>query len=174
MGEDKIGYDNLMQDVLRGVVRRVLERAASAEGIPPPHQIYLQFRTDFPGVSIPARLRTQYPKEMTIVFMTHYWDLQVGAEQFEVTMSFNQVPERLVVPYRAVSLLADPTVRFALPFKVDLPEPAEDPPEGPARFERPPSRVPGALEEHAGAGTEEVEAEAQVLSLDAFRKKPPN
>ena len=46
------------------------------------------------------RLKEQYPEEMTIVLQYQFWDLQVTNERFEVKLSFSNVPERLVVPFR--------------------------------------------------------------------------
>ena len=47
------------------MVVRALQHAA-AHGLPGNHHFYLTFRTDYPGVALPARLKAQYPLEMTI------------------------------------------------------------------------------------------------------------
>jgi len=57
VADDMIGYDTLMQDALRGVVRAALQEAASPRGLPGKHHFYITFRTHAPGVVIPEHLR---------------------------------------------------------------------------------------------------------------------
>ena len=56
MPKDLIRYDLLVQDALKGVVRKVLADAAK-EGLGGDHHFYISFRTDFPGVRLSNRLR---------------------------------------------------------------------------------------------------------------------
>ena len=49
MTKDLIRYDLLVQDALKGVVRKVLGDAAK-HGLSGDHHFYVSFRTDFPGV----------------------------------------------------------------------------------------------------------------------------
>lgn len=163
--EDLMRYDLMAQEALRGMVRLALERAATDEGLPGEHQIYVTFVTEAEGVDVPARLREQYPEDMTIVFQpNHFSDLVVTLEGFEVSMTFNQKIERLKVPYSAVVTLFDPTVRFGLQF----PRPGDDP-AGTAEANAP--AEPDAAEDQEQEGDTEEAPDAQVVSLDAFRKK---
>ena len=98
MAEDQIRYDVMTQAALRGVVRSVLEQIAKT-GLPGEHHLYIAFDTHGPGVSVSNRLMEQYPDEMTIVLQHQFWDLEVSQERFEVKLSFNNIPERLVVPF---------------------------------------------------------------------------
>src|SRR3546814_1932573 len=88
-------------------------------GLPGSHHFYITFRTDHLDSEIPDALREHYPGEMTIVLQHQFWGLEVGDEQFCVTLSFADVPHRLVVPFAAVTAFADPSVRFGLQFDVD-------------------------------------------------------
>jgi len=115
MGEDGLRYDAMVESALRGVVRRALAYAAE-RGLPGNHHFYISFRTTQPGVDIPAPLRARYPEEMTIVLQHQFWGLDVGEEAFGVTLSFSDVPERLTIPFAAISAFADPSVRFGLQF----------------------------------------------------------
>ena len=115
MAEDQIRYDVLTQEALRGVVKTVLERIAQS-GLPGDHHLYIAFETRAPGVAISERLRDQYPEEMTIVLQHQFWDLEVGDNRFEVKLSFNNIPERLVVPFLAIKAFYDPSVQFGLQF----------------------------------------------------------
>ncbi len=112
-----IRYDLLVQEALRGVVRRVLTDTAR-DGVPGEHHYYVSFRTQAPGVRISNRLREKYPDEMTIVLQHQFWDLGVTEHTFEVGLAFGGIPERLLVPFDAVSAFYDPSVQFGLKFEV--------------------------------------------------------
>jgi hypothetical protein len=120
MPTDLIRYDLLVQDALKGVVRRVLANAMR-EGIPGEHHFYLSFRTRDKGVRISQTLRDKYPDEMTIVLQHQFWDLSVNDHVIEVGLSFSGVPEKLVIPFDSVSGFFDPSVQFGLKF-----EPSKD------------------------------------------------
>lgn len=113
MSEDLIRYEALVLDALRGVVRTVLQRVLK-RGIPGEHHFFITFDTHAPGVGISKRLKDQYPHEMTIVLQHQFWDLAVTEDRFEVRLSFNNIPERLVIPFSAVRIFQDPSVHFAL------------------------------------------------------------
>ena len=152
MSEDLIGYDRIVEDALRGVVREALTHAA-ADGLPGEHHFYVTCRTDAPGVVVSRSLRQRYPEEITIVLQHQFWDLAVDRESFSVTLSFGGGKERLEIPFDAVTGFADPSVRFALRFK---PAPAADADE---------DRADGPVSMEADM------AAADVVVLDRFRKK---
>jgi hypothetical protein len=153
-------YEAWIQESLRNVMRLALDRIAR-EGLPGDHHFYLTFRTDHPGVRMPARLKAQYPNEMTVVLQHQFEALEADADGFSVTLFFGGVPAQLSVPWLAVTQFADPSVRFGLRFETGAaglvadrelaaPEPVPEPDEP-----EPPAEAP------------------QVVSLDAFRKRPP-
>lgn len=155
-------YDDWTEDALRQVVTRALAHVA-VQGLPGQHHFYLTFRTDYPGVELPDRLRSQYPQEMTIVLQHQFWDLKVdqAARRVSVGLSFGGVPASLVIPLGAVTAFADPAIRFGLRFRPVTPEPADasqpqTPGETPAALPAPPAEQP-----------------SQVVSLDAFRRRTP-
>jgi hypothetical protein len=117
MATDHFRYDLLVQDALRGMVRKVLGEA-SREGLPGDHHFLVTFRTEAPGVRLSKRMREKYPEEMTIVLQHQFWDLTVGESSFEVGLSFGNVPERLLVPFDAITSFVDPSVQFGLKFEV--------------------------------------------------------
>lgn len=159
-------YDEWTEHALRQVVARAVEYVAD-KGLPDQHHFYLTFRTDHPQVSIPDRLRAQYPKEMTIVLQHQFWDLGFDRDTqvIGVGLSFGGVPAKLRIPLDAVIAFADPHVRYGLRFRaieadVQPPDPAPEPkPEAEAT----------ATEEAPAAG----EQSPQVVSLDAFRRRTP-
>jgi hypothetical protein len=113
--EREIDYEALAQDAMRGIVRTVLVRVAKS-GLPGEHHFYIAFRTDAPGVVLSKRLREKYPEEMTVVLQHRFWDLIVNDERFEVKLTFDSIPERLVVPFSAVKVFFDPSVPYGLQF----------------------------------------------------------
>lgn len=116
--EDLIRYDVMVQQALIGVVRKILQDAAK-HGLPGEHHFYISFRTDAPGSRVSSRLKEKHPEEMTIVLQHQFWDLLVTDHAFEVGLSFGGVPERLLVPFEAMTGFFDPSVQFGLKFAVD-------------------------------------------------------
>ena len=110
-----IDYETLAQAAMRGVVRTVLQRVAKT-GLPGNHHFFIAFDTLAEGVTISKRLLEKYPAEMTIVLQHRFWDLHVSEERFEVKLSFDAIPERLVVPFSAIKVFYDPSVPYGLQF----------------------------------------------------------
>jgi hypothetical protein len=179
MAEDLIRYDILAQDALRGMVRKVLSEVSRA-GLPGEHHFYITVSTNAAGVRVSTRLLAQYPEEMTIVIQHQYWDLTVTEHAFEVGLSFSGIPERLFVPFSAVKTFADPSVGFQLQFAVvpsaALPKAEEKPaialvPATPADAKPGTPAAEAAADEAAAEEEAPAASVAQVVSLDAFRKK---
>ncbi|MEZ5330663.1 MAG: ClpXP protease specificity-enhancing factor SspB [Thermoanaerobaculia bacterium] len=142
-----IDYPGRVQDALRVLVHDLLEEVAE-DGLPGEHHFYLTFRTRADGVEIPPRLAARYPQEMTIVLQHQFEGLGVDEARFGVTLRFDGRPERLVVPFAALTAFADPVAEFALRW----PAPGETP-----------APEPEPSDDDRGPG-------AEVVSLDAFRK----
>jgi hypothetical protein len=186
MGEEGLRYDAMVEQALRGVVRRALTYAAE-RGLPGDHHFYVSFRTNDPGVDIPAQLRTRYPDEMTIVLQHQFWGLDVGEEAFGVTLSFSDVPERLTIPFSAISAFADPSVRFGLQFDSGQAEESDavTPMAAPEQRQQPVEQFAAdssaANAEEASSSSEpadddaadedEAPAGGKVIMLDPYRKK---
>ena len=122
-----IDYEALQQDAMRGVVRAVLHQI-NKTGLPGEHHFYISFLTHAPGVILSKRLKEKYPHEMTIVLQHRFWDLIVTDERFEVKLTFDGIPERLVIPFSALKVFIDPSVRFGLQFE----DPSSDQGDAPA------------------------------------------
>ena len=111
-----IDYEVLTQEAMRGLVRTVLGRIVKS-GLPGDHHFYIAFDTRAPGVALSRRLKEKYPDEMTIVLQHRFWDLAVTDERFEVKLTFDGIPERLVVPFAAIKVFFDPSVPYGLQFE---------------------------------------------------------
>ena len=161
MSIERLRYDKMVEDALRGVVRDAL-REAAAEGLPGDHHFYVTFDTTHEGTVMPEWLRKQYPEQMTIVLQHQFWGLEVEEESFSVTLSFNNRQERLTVPIAAITGFADPAVKFGLQFEATEAEDAEA---------KPAEKVAASAARKAGAGPASPNNGADVVTLDAFRKK---
>ena len=155
-------YDILQQDALRGVVKMALKRAASPQGLPGDHHFYITFKTKAAGVSGPKELLDQFPDEMNIVIQHRFWDLAPGESFFAVTLQFSGKPQRLSVPYAALTRFYDPSVQYGLQFD----PPADDAPAPDAGEE---ADAPAA--KSAAPDADPDGGEPNVVSLDTFRKK---
>lgn len=144
MADDLIRYDVLVQDALRGVVRKVMREVADG-GLPGEHHLYIAFDTTAPGVRMSSRLRQQHPEEMTIVLQHQFWDLAVSDHGFEVGLSFGRVPERLLIPFAAVKGFFDPSVQFGLQFDPASPAAAQQSTTAPVLVPPPQTVAPGPL-----------------------------
>lgn len=162
MTDDFLQYPQLIDQAMRDMVREVLRRTSSA-GLPADHHFYISFNTTHPGVKISDQLRARYPQEITIVLQHQFWDFHVEDQRFHVTLSFGGIPEKLTVPFVAMTAFADPSVKFGLQFQ-----------------------QPGAFDSASGANAPELPLEEpslqfesendepdaeKVVSIEAFRKK---
>ncbi len=161
MAEDFLQYDRLVEEAMRGIVRRALGEVAE-KGLPGNHHFYITFATRHPAVVLPARLMSQYPDTMTIVLQHQYYGLEVHSGHFEVTLSFSRLQERLHVPFEAVTVFHDPAAEFGLRFSAHGAEPLL--PAGEDGDEAPGARESDG-EDGGGDGGD------KVVSLDRFRKK---
>jgi hypothetical protein len=200
MDKDLLQYDKMVEAALRGVVRQALAEAARS-GLTGNHHFFITFKTGHPGVRMPAHLAAEFPDEMTIVLQHQFWGLEVGDDAFEVTLGFNDVQERLTIPYAALTAFVDPSVKFGLQFQRAEAGKSEDEPRpstllapagvgntglggdlaparpAPARNDRSKALGEAAAAKDTGREheeeqeTEEDAAEEKIVSLDAFRKK---
>ena len=160
MAQDLFDYPQMVETALRGVVREALARTAR-EGLRGAHHFYVSFRTDAPGVALPHYLLDKYPEEMTLVLQHQFWGLEVGDQEFSVTVSFQNRPEQLTIPFAAVTSFADPSVKFGLQFEV----PAATPPA---------AALPAEILTDKGSSEQTPQPSrqaAEIVALDKFRKK---
>jgi hypothetical protein len=147
-----IDYGNLMHRAMRGLIAEVLGKVAE-DGLPGEHHFFITFDTTHPDVAIADWLHERYPDEMTIVLQHWFENLEVGEDGFTVTLNFGDRPEPLVVPFDAILTFVDPSVEFGL------------------RFETQQSDDEDEDDEEAGfAEIDEEKRDADVVSLDSFRK----
>jgi uncharacterized protein len=155
--EDLIRYDLLAQNAMRDVIRQAMYLAAR-EGLPGEHHYFITFKTYAAGVRVSHRTRESFPDDMTIVLQHQFWDLKVDDEGFSVGLSFRGVPEKLDIPYTAITEFFDPSVNFGLKFEL-----AEDVQERQA--------LAKSQEKSTETGAEK-EAATPIASISEFKETP--
>src|SRR5450830_1694369 len=120
---------------------------------------------------------------MTIILQHQHWDLAVSERGFEVGLSFGGIPEKLGIPFEAISGFFDPSVQFGLQFEEvtegeerQSPANVGDKPAKKKRVTPPPPAVvaPAPAGPTAAASEPEPDKPAgggEVVRLDRFRKK---
>ncbi|MDH3658953.1 MAG: ClpXP protease specificity-enhancing factor SspB [Alphaproteobacteria bacterium] len=176
MSDQTIDYPKLVEHALRHVVRDTLTLIAE-HGLPGRHNIYITFLIEHPGVALADELRARYPTEMTIVLQHEFWGLEVGDEGFGVTLSFNNVPQRIEIPFEAITVFADPSVEFGLQFNLTAQgqdgEEEETDEDDAVDGEVTTMPQPEVGNEAKAKSVEDVKEGdgAEVVTLDQFRKK---
>ena len=167
----RLDYPTLMHRAMRGLIREALSEVAE-HGLPGAHHFFITFDTLHPDVEIADWLSDRYPEEMTIVMQNWFDNLDVAEEGFSVTLNFGDAPEPLYIPYEAIRTFVDPSVEFGLRFEAQ-----EEGSEGARQTPAPPAAIapaeaaPGdAPEREAEREAERERGEAEVVSLDKFRK----
>ena len=144
-----ISYESLVEKALLNVVRDALDYAAQ-NGLGDANHFYISFKTQHPDVVLSDRMKASYPDEMTIVLQHEFSNLDVSDDGFSVTLSFGNIPERITVPFTAITRFADPYAQFGLSFKPETaPAPKPEKQEKPAKTDK----------------------DENVVSLSAFRRK---
>jgi hypothetical protein len=168
MGQNRLDYEKLCADALRGVVRRALLQVAD-KGLPAGNHFLITFKTDHPGVTMPDYLRERYPDTISVMLQYEFWNLEVEDDHFSVSLSFSEVREHLTIPFLAVTAFVDPFAKFQLKFEAQM--------ESDAATLHKRDKQPAHLKP-AESGKAEAKDDAkdkaksgEVVTLDAFRKK---
>lgn len=164
-------YDAIVQDALLDSVSRIIDRVAK-DGLQNDHHFYITFRTDRPDVRIPEFLRERHPFEVTIVLQHMFWDLKTTESGFRVTLSFNNAPETIEVPFSALISFVDPSVKFGLHFSPEeSPPPAvQDQKSHTAAITAKNAATKSGKSAPPSPATKASSSEEKVVQLDRFRR----
>ncbi len=171
-----IDYGKLIDDAMHVIVRQALGYISNGS-LPGKHHFFISFLTSYPGVQISKALKEKYPEEMTIVLQHQFEDIQVTDDFFSVVLSFDNVKEKIKIPFDSLIAFADPSVKFGLQFShvENKAENSDDNKTGKT------SQESVASEEKAsekgkktkGKNSKDMSSIAanNVVDIDAFRKK---
>lgn len=158
-----IDYGNLMHRAMRSLIQNVLERVAR-DGLPGDHHFFITSDTLHPDVQIADWLSDRYPEDMTIVIQHWYENLTVTDDGFAITLNFGDRPEPMFIPYDAIRTFVDPSVEFGLRFETHASADDDD-------EETEDAADPGApMAENVSVGDDTPRKDAEIVSLDKFRK----
>ncbi|MFA9232052.1 MAG: hypothetical protein RIR95_821 [Pseudomonadota bacterium] len=150
----QIDYGNLMHNAMCGLIKAVLKDVA-VSGLPGAHHFFITFDTTHAKVEMADWLRSRYPAEMTVVIQNWFEDLEVRDDGFSITLNFGNNPEHMSIPFDSVRTFVDPSVEFGLRFETNQ---SDDDDEDDAD-------VADLIDAPVAP-----KADAQVVSLDSFRK----
>ncbi|APX88768.1 hypothetical protein BV394_02670 [Brevirhabdus pacifica] len=182
-----IEYGNLMHRAMRRLISDVLEDV-SENGLPGDHHFFITYETTHPDVGMPDWLKARYPEQIMIVIQHWFEDLIVDENGFQITLNFGDAPVPLYVPFDALQTFVDPSVEFGLRFEsqdsdedehsspihivddLDDEEPSDSDADAPAAQagESASGGKGKPAEEKAAAAP--AKRDAEVVSLDSFRK----
>ena len=117
---NSINYNNLINNSVRIVIIQVLYQIMMDRTITETNHIYLTFSTQYPGLVLPAKILTKYPRDITIAFQNQFKDLTMFHDRFEVYLTFNGVESKIVVPFQAIIGFNDTNANIVL--KCESPE----------------------------------------------------
>lgn len=110
-----INYQELINDAMLGVVKKLLQKIAS-DTERSDHHFYINFVTSDPWVILPPKVKEKYPEKMCIVLQYEFYDLRIYEDRFSVLLSFDGIQEKVTVPFRAIIDFTDPFAKFRLEF----------------------------------------------------------
>ena len=111
-------YDFLVEESLKNVVKKVL-KITSETGLVGNSHFFITFNGNDPNVIVPPELKNTENSEIKIIIQHQFWELKTSDDHFEVTLSFNGDKKSIFVPFKAITSFTDPSVGFALQFKIE-------------------------------------------------------
>ncbi|MEX0970592.1 MAG: ClpXP protease specificity-enhancing factor SspB [Paracoccaceae bacterium] len=161
---DGINYGKLMHQAMQGLLRTLLSDVAE-DGLPGNHHFYITFDTTHKGVDMSPHLFDRHPKQMTIVIQGWYDNLAVMSDRFSITLNIDDprgrgVAEPMVIPFASIQTFVDPSVEFGLRFDAHDSDDEYEADDG----------IDVEVDDEDTAGSEKTGHDAEVVSLDKFRK----
>jgi hypothetical protein len=178
-----IDYNKVIDQAMRGIVKKCLKFVEKRGGkLPGNHHFYITFDLSHKGVKISPALAKTHKDQMTIVIQHQFWDLTVEDAKFSIVLSFNNVREKIEIPYDALISFADPSARFGLQFhsEDDLVVPDDEDISDEELFQAlldlDDTQDTGmdkkkAAERKAKVAETNADGSSKIISIDSFRKK---
>ena len=113
-----IDYKKILQKNLKNVLYDIL-LLVKKEGLKNNHHLYITFDTNDNNVVMSKWLKNKHNEKMTIVIQYEYWNLHVKKDQFSIMLSFDDIKEKIVIPFNSIISFVDPSTNFGLKIKED-------------------------------------------------------
>lgn len=118
----EIDYNKIVEHGQISMLQEILRTIPLIEPFGNTNYYYISFLTAYPGVVLSNKMRQQFPKNLTIILQYQFENLQVNDDCFSVELSFNGTAETVVIPYKSIIEVLDPTTGFSLQFAPELPK----------------------------------------------------
>ncbi len=102
-------FNQNMLNVFKDVLKNISENRQSSQ-----NQLFITFLTNHESVQIPNWLLDKYPDEITIVIQYEYYNLKINMENFQITLSFDDIKADLTIGYESIISFGDPNANFGL------------------------------------------------------------
>lgn len=112
-------YSSRINKAMREVIKGIMKSVADDNSLPGKHHFYITFSVMHPDVSMSEYLTKKHPEQMTIILQHQFKDLIVNNDSFSVTLSFNCIPERIKIPFNAITNFTDPHASFSVQFELE-------------------------------------------------------
>ena len=109
----KIEYSKILKKNLINVFRDVL-KIIEKDGFKEGHHLYITFKTEDKDVIMPDWLKNKHPDKITIIMQHEYWNFTVRKDNFNITLSFDDIKSDIKIPFDSVISFADPYANFGL------------------------------------------------------------
>lgn len=110
-----INYQKFLDEAMLSLVKKVLIHVQQ-KGLEGNHHLYIAFRTQDSLVELSARMKQRYPDQIMIVLQHQFDNLVVEENSFSVGLSFDDIYERIKVPFHSIVGFADPSVHLNIQF----------------------------------------------------------
>ena len=157
-------YRGLIDEAVLNVLKQILNDIKN-KGLLGDQSFYISFRTNFEGVVLSNTMKQKYPKEITIVLQHQFRQLNVYDEKFTVNISFGGNAENIEVPFAAITGFLDPVANFGFQF-ASKKYSDHDQKHLLSKADVLPSKF-----KFTASKKSVIAKEAEVISLDQFRKK---
>jgi len=111
-----INYQKVLNKNLLNVLKDIL-KYIQLNGVPGNNELYITFFTNHKDNKLSNWIKEKYPEKMTIVIQYEYYDIKINENDFDITLSFNNIKTKLKISFDAIISFADPSANFGLVLK---------------------------------------------------------
>lgn len=164
---DHLNYALILDQMMQLLIKTILQKIQKY-GLYDEHSIHITFVTHATGVQIPEKIRKIYPNEITIILQYQFDDLQVNDDNFSVVLSFDEMRETVVVPFKAIIGFIDPSAHFAIGTRMDNKVSIK---QSNASKTKDSGNAPRATDARKMVGAKKTKAKAKVIKFDTIKAK---